>query len=73
MYKFAGGAIPASFEYNYFVKDHLGNVRMVLTEEVKQDVYPVATLENVTYNGGTAISTPQTKAYGCTIKYSASR
>jgi RHS repeat-associated protein len=31
-------------------------VRLVLTEEIKQDVYPAATLENVTYNGGTAIS-----------------
>jgi RHS repeat-associated protein len=29
---------------------------MVLTEEQKQDVYPAATLENVTYNGGTAIN-----------------
>jgi RHS repeat-associated protein len=36
---------PAKFEYDYFVKDHLGNVRMLLTEEQKQDVYPAATLE----------------------------
>jgi RHS repeat-associated protein len=27
------------------VQDHLGNVRMVLTEEVQQDKYPVASLE----------------------------
>jgi RHS repeat-associated protein len=42
--------------WDYFITDHLGNVRMVLTEEQKQDVYPAATLENVTYNGGTAIN-----------------
>lgn len=35
----ANGAIPASFEYDYFVKDHLGNVRVVLSEERKTDIY----------------------------------
>ncbi|OQP66424.1 hypothetical protein A3860_13105 [Niastella vici] len=50
------GATIARFDYDYFIKDHLGNVRMVLTEEQKQDIYPAATLENVTYNNGTAIS-----------------
>ncbi len=32
--------------YDYMLKDHLGNVRAVLTEEKKQDVYPAATLED---------------------------
>jgi RHS repeat-associated protein len=50
------GTVPASLQYDYMLKDHLGNVRMVLTEEVQQDIYPAATLENVTFNGGTAIT-----------------
>jgi hypothetical protein len=33
------------FYYGYFVKDHLGKVRMVLTEEQKQGTDPAATLE----------------------------
>jgi RHS repeat-associated protein len=55
-FKPASGSVPASLQYDYMIKDHLGNVRMVLTEEQQQDVYPAATLESVTYNGGTAIS-----------------
>jgi YD repeat-containing protein len=31
--------------YDYIIKDHLGNVRMLLTEEQKVDKYPVASLE----------------------------
>ena len=33
------------FAYDYMIKDHLGNVRMVLTEELKQNTYPAATFE----------------------------
>ena len=46
-YVAAIGAVPAKFEHDYFVKDHLGNVRMVLTEEYQQDIYPAATLEGL--------------------------
>ncbi|MBS1755984.1 MAG: hypothetical protein JSU03_01770, partial [Bacteroidetes bacterium] len=44
-FKPAVGSTPAGFAYDYFIKDHLGNVRMVLTEEQRQDIYPAATLE----------------------------
>jgi hypothetical protein len=47
----------SSLVYDYMLKDHLGNVRAVITEDQQQDIYPAATLENLTFNGGTAINT----------------
>jgi RHS repeat-associated protein len=38
------------FVYDYMLKDHLGNVRVVLTEEQKTDMYPAATMEVATIN-----------------------
>jgi hypothetical protein len=32
--------------YDYMIRDHLGNVRMLLTEETKTDEYPVASMES---------------------------
>ncbi|MBS1665195.1 MAG: hypothetical protein JST68_29385 [Bacteroidetes bacterium] len=40
-----GGQQLVSFKYDYFLKDHLGNTRMVLTDEQKSDLYPAATME----------------------------
>lgn len=44
-FKPATAATTASLQYDYMLKDHLGNVRMVLTEEQEQSIYPAATLE----------------------------
>ena len=33
------GGVITSYAWDYFVKDHLGNVRMVLSEEQKTDIY----------------------------------
>jgi hypothetical protein len=49
------------FAYDYMIKDHLGNVRMVLTEEVKPDIYPATTLENN--------NTPATDPLAVEMKY----
>ena len=67
----AGGNV-VSYAYDYMIKDHLGNVRAVLTDEQQQDNYPVATLESAaitneqTYydNLNIGITTPAPAAFG---------
>jgi RHS repeat-associated protein len=39
---------PDRFVYDYFIKDHLDNVRIVLTEQSEALCYPTATLEPAT-------------------------
>ena len=39
-----------SFYYDYMLRDHLGNVRMILTQEQQTDAYPVASLETDSLN-----------------------
>lgn len=45
-YKPAENLSGASFHFDYMLKDHLGNVRMVLTDEQKIDKYPTASMED---------------------------
>jgi RHS repeat-associated protein len=54
-FKELAGSVPASLEYDYLLKDHLGSVRMVLTEEQQQDYYPATTFEGSTTAGATSL------------------
>jgi RHS repeat-associated protein len=47
--------MEGSFVYDYFIKDHLGNIRMILTEQAEQNIYPAATFEGTAGNSSDAL------------------
>jgi RHS repeat-associated protein len=54
-YKPVNGSTPASFVFDYYLKDQLGDTRMVLTDEQELDQYPAATFENATLTSEEAV------------------
>jgi RHS repeat-associated protein len=58
-YKPIVGAIPASYVHDYMIRDQLGDVRVGLTDEQPQDIYPAATGETTSVTVGGVTSTAQ--------------
>lgn len=53
----------SGFTYDYFVKDRLGNIRVVLNESVRTNVYPACTLEGNIADTNTALNV-EARYYG---------
>ncbi|WP_133999778.1 DUF6443 domain-containing protein [Dinghuibacter silviterrae] len=47
------------YDYDYFLKDHLGNIRSIVTDQQQQDIYPAATLEG----GATGLTSSSSAVY----------
>ncbi|HEV2483712.1 MAG TPA: RHS repeat-associated core domain-containing protein, partial [Puia sp.] len=58
-FKPALGTAPAQFVHDYLIRDQLGHVRVGLTDEVQQDIYPAATGEITSVTSGGTTSTAQ--------------
>jgi RHS repeat-associated protein len=58
-FKPISGTIAASFVHDYFIRDHLGNVRVGITDESQQDIYPAATGETASKPVNGVTNTPQ--------------